>query len=245
MVTRRRRPASGEIDVDEVAPFVEFPELVAAAAYRHDEHVTIVGPTGCGKTTIALELLRLRRNVVIIGTKPKDPTLERLLKSREYVRVTTLPHVSVARRLIVWPRMRSIVDTKTQSAIIGAVMDQAFREGNRTLCSDETHYLAEFLRLAPRLKLWWTQGRSNGLSLVACFQRPAWVPRDAYSSATHLFLFGTADDTDAKALGGIGGLDSSTIRYVVKWLAHDKNRRHEFLYVNTRTGYMVRSRLRK
>ncbi len=237
--------SNAELDVEEIAPFVEFPALVAAMNYRHDEHVTIVGPTGRGKTTIALELLKLRRNVVVIGTKSEDKVLRGLVRSKEYVRSNTLPSPAVARRVIVWPKFTGIDDVETQRRIIAGVFDQAFRERNRTILADELHYLAEFLRMGPRLKLWWTQGRSAGCSLIAGFQRPAWVPRDAYSSATHLFIFGTADDNDAKALGGIGGLNSRTIRYVVQWLEQDPSRFHEFLYVNTRTGYMVRSRLRK
>lgn len=234
-----------EFDVDEIAPVVPWAELVAGMNYRHDESVTLVGPPGRGKTTVGLELLELRRNAVIVATKPKDTMLDQFTKRHGYVRATTLPHVSVARRILVWPKAKNLGSVQMQRDVIAGVLDQVYEEGNRAIFADEVHYLGEFLHMAPRLKMLWTQGRSNGISLIAGFQRPAFVPRDAYTSATHLFMFGSADDTDAKSLGGIGGLDARLIRYVVKWLAADSSRKHMFLYVNSRNGKMVRSRFDK
>lgn len=236
---------AAEPNVDEIAPLVPWADLVATMGYRFDESVTLVGPPGRGKTTVGLQLLELRKNAVIVATKPNDKMLEDYVRTHGYRKALTLPNVAVARRVVVWPKSRNIGGVATQKAVIGRVLDQVYEEGNRAIFADEVHYLAEFLHMGPRLKMIWTQGRSNGISLIAGFQRPAWVPRDAYSSATHLFLFGSADDTDAKALGGIGGLDSKLIRHVVKWLAADASRRHEFLYLNTRTGNMVRSRFDK
>jgi hypothetical protein len=80
---------------------------------------------------------------------------------------------------------------------------------------------------------------------MAGFQRPAWVPRDAYSQATHLFVFGTNDNEDIRSLGGLGGMSTNEIRYAVQWLASDAVRFHQFLYVNTRTGTLARSTLPK
>ncbi len=246
MSPRVREP----VEVEESAPFIEWPTLLASMGYRHDEHVTIVGPTGRGKTTLALSILDMRRNVAIIATKPKgklgDKTLAAVSgRKGPYLPTLTVPSPAVARRFVIWPRMTGIEDTKQQRAIIAAALDQIFQEGNRAVLVDEVHYATEFLGLAPRLKLYWTQGRSLGLSLVAGFQRPAWVPRDAYSAATHLFLFGTNDEQDIRAIGGLGGMSSKEVRSAVAWLAGDASRYHQFLYVNTRTGLIARSSLRK
>ncbi len=242
MSTRARAAA---VDIDEIAPVVPWDDFVPMMQYRHNEHVTIIGPTQRGKTTLGIELLEQRRNVVLIGTKPKDPTLQRVVRDKRYRRMLTVPSVQVARRIVVWPKMRGITDTREQKTIIARVLDDCFEDGNRTVFADEVHYLAEFLHLAPRLKLWWTQGASNGLSLMAGFQRPAWVPRDAYSAATHLFLFGTNDAEDIKSISGLGGANNRAVREVVWWLGADASRHHDFVYLNTRTGQMVRSRFRK
>lgn len=236
-MARRAVLADPETDIE----LVPWAELRRRMDYRHNEHVTIVGPTQRGKTTLAMQIMELRRNAVVIGTKPKDENLARL--TRGYRRSLTVPHVAVARRVLVWPAMRGIDDIGAQRSIIARALDEMFEQGNRAVLADEVHYLTEFLHLAPRLKLWWTQGASNGLSLVAGFQRPAWVPRDAYSSATHLFFFGNADRADAEKIGGLGGLNSATIREAVQWLAGDPSRLRQFVYVNTRTGEVLRSEL--
>lgn len=236
-MVRRAALADPEAEIE----LVPWAELRRRMDYRHNEHVTIVGPTQRGKTTLAMDILEMRRNVVLIGTKPKDANFAHL--ARGYKRTLIVPHVAVARRVLVWPAMRGIDDIGQQRVIIARALDQVFEDGNRALLADEVHYLAEFLHLAPRLKLFWTQGASNGLSLVAGFQRPAWVPRDAYSSATHLYFFGNQDDTDASAIGGLGGLNSRVIREAVKWLAGDPRRLRQFVYVNTRTGEVLRSEL--
>lgn len=243
-----RRTNAATFDIDEVAPFQEWGDLLATMDYRYDEHVTIIGPTGRGKTTLALEVLQARRNVAILATKPvgKDSTLVAVSGKRgPYLRTLSVPSPAVARRFVVWPRMDGIEDTKGQAAVMKSVMDQMFREGNRAVLVDEVHYFTEFLHMGRYLKLWWTQGRSIGLSLVAGFQRPAWVPRDAYSSATHIFIFGTNEREDIRAISGFGGMSTDGVRFAVAWLASDPARFHQFLYINTRTGIIRRSTLRK
>lgn len=234
------RPA---LNIDTVAPFVPWATFTRQLDYRHDEHVTLVGPTGRGKTTLALDLIDRRRYAAVIATKPEDVVLSARLAAAGYMRTETVPPTAIARRFVIWPTMRGMGDIPEQRAVIGQALDTMFRQGNRAVLIDETHYVAEMLRQQARLKLWWQQGRSLGCSLIAGFQRPAWVPRDAYSAATHLFLFGTADDADSRALGGLGGLSSRSIRYAVEYLAADPDRRHDFVYVGTRSGTVLRSRL--
>lgn len=231
------------LDIDKVAPFVPWQQFRRTLDYRPDEHVTLVGPTGRGKTTLALDMIARRRYACVIATKPTDDVLAAKLAAAGYKRTDIVPPVAIARRFVIWPQMRGLVDIPEQRQVIGTALDTMFRQGNRAVLVDETHYVAEMLRQSHRLKLWWQQGRSLGLSLIAGFQRPAWVPRDAYSAASHLFLFGTADDTDSRALGGLGGLSSRHIRYAVEYLAGDPSRKHDFVYVGTRSGTVLRSRL--
>jgi len=65
------------------------------------------------------------------------------------------------------------------------------------------------------------EGRSSGLSLVACSQRPSWLPKSAYSAPTYLVMFSTADPDDLKRLADIGGgLNTRELRREIQLLGH-------------------------
>ena len=82
------------------------------------------------------------------------------------------------------------------------------------------------------------QGRTLGVSVVMCAQRPAWVGQYALSQADHLFLFQTSHTDDLKALGDIAGVSTYTVRQAVSELDAGQ---HECLYVNTRSREMFRT----
>lgn len=212
--------------------------------WRQGEHVSLVGPTGQGKSTLGLALLPRRDFVMVLATKPKDATLDALTRRRarpRYHRVRDLDSRPVdAARLLVWPRFSSSDDIATQSVVMHSALDAAFSEGAWCLFVDELYYLCEMLGLTTMLRLIWQQGRSLGISLVGATQRPAWVPLELYSQATHVFLFRHNDRRDLDRLAGIaaaGDVDPRTIRETVAHLG-----KNQFLYVNTRTGDMLRSR---
>lgn len=206
--------------------------------WRQGEHVSLIGPTGTGKTTLAVQLLPRRRFVAAIGTKPSDPTLQ-TLRSDGYRLVTELPSQGKPPRVIVWPRNRTINrDAKrAQADAIRDTLDAAYSAGGWCVFVDELAYVARSLNLAPELTDLWQQGRAVGVSLIGCTQRPRWVPLDAYSGASHLFLWRTNDADDIRRLAGLNGADTAAVRAIVPKLA-----RYEVLYVNTRDDQMCITR---
>lgn len=106
--------------------------------------------------------------------------------------------------------------------------------------ADETIWLSDKLKLRDELEHLWYQGRTSNVSLIAAAQRPAWVPRAMYSQADHIFLFQTNDHNDLERLGDIGGINIRRVQYEVMHLGS-----HEFLYVGTRTGVLLRSKVSK
>lgn len=206
--------------------------------WEQGEHITLIGPTGSGKTTLALSLLPLRRYVIAYGTKPKDKTLDQLIKRDKWKHIKThdrFPAV-VPRsgfRAVFWPPYRTPADEPRQAWEIGRNLNEAFTRGGFCLFIDETWWFTHKLGMKSWLEALWTQGRSIGLSIVAGTQRPAHIPLLAYDQATHVFFWRDNDERNLKRISGMNGLNARLIQSTVSTLAP-----HEVLYVNTRTSAM-------
>lgn len=216
-------------------PVVPWPAFLGGlrSEWRQGEHVAIVGPTGRGKTTLALAILPVRDWVTIVATKPKDRTLAGLRRSGWRIIRAWPPPVGV-RRVILWPAWRGPRDTARQADAIATALDTMYESGGWAILLDDLQYLMDELRLGSRVTTLLHMARSLNLSVVASTQRPRWVPVSVWNQSTHLFIFGTKDAEDLKRLGGLGGLDARVIRDAVANLD-----RHQVLYVNTRTGYLA------
>ena len=224
------RRVSSEIEI------IEWDEFIDSMRWKQGEHVSLIGPTGAGKTTLALELLPKRRYVVVLGTKPKDSTLSKL-KGQGYETVRKWPeHVSteIHPRMVLWPTFSRPGDAKKQQREIGKALSEIFAQGGWTVFADELRYISQTLKLGGMLELIWQQGRSLGVSLVGGTQRPAHVPLMLYDQATHLFFWRDNDEANLKRIGGLGHIDSKLIRETVGNLP-----KHSTLYLNTRTGRMA------
>jgi energy-coupling factor transporter ATP-binding protein EcfA2 len=212
--------------------------LAERFTWHQGEHVTMVGPTGSGKTTLALALLPLRQYVIAFATKPKDRTMDSLVRSSGWKKVRTwerMPRVLFgACRVVFWPKFTTPADQAGQAYEIGQAMNGAFVQGGWCLFVDELWYMDHVLGLKRMIEALWTQGRSIDLSIVAGTQRPAHVSLLAYDQATHVFFWRDNDERNLTRISGMNGLNARLIRSTVSTLE-----RHEVLYVNTRTGAMV------
>lgn len=215
------------------AGLTPWSDFLARLDWRQGEHLSLIGPTGGGKTTLALQLLPRREWVTVLATKPADPTLNKL-RRQGYKLIEKWPPPALTQRVLLWPRFRGRRDMVPQRAAIAEALTEMFAAGGWCIFVDELSYLSQMLRLDTDLRLLWQQGRALNLTLVGATQRPAWVPLEMYSQATHLFFWRTTDRTDLGRIGGLGGIDPGLVRQRVSRLAP-----HETLYVNTRTGEML------
>lgn len=225
-------------DVDHVS----WSDFLDTLRWGRGEHVSIIGQTGSGKSFLAETLLRQRQYVVSLVTKPKDSTLEKMLRGPDrFARIREWPPPAppdLMPRVMLWPKWVDSRDTMKQAVVMRDALDGVFGENEWTVYVDELAYMVEILNLKGMLRLLWQQGRSLGVSLIGTTQRPAWVPLEMYSQATHLFIFAMPDKRDRERIGGIGRTDPELVRQIVRDLDE-----HVFLYLNTRTGQMLTSKV--
>jgi hypothetical protein len=157
--------------------------------WRQGEHLALVGTTGSGKTFLARSLLRWRKHVVFLKTKPDDIYWGGWRRVREVKRIDPRQHGH-------W-----ILDPafERQWSEFSRAMSMAWTEGGWTVYADEAYYLTS-LGLEDSLVKLLTQGRSKAISVVVGMQRPAWVSRFALSEPTHVFAFRLGDKRDLRAI---------------------------------------------
>ncbi len=189
--------------------------------WQPGEHISIVTPTGGGKTTLAVGLLELRRWVGVLTPKGVDATLRAL-------------HL---RRLLDWPgdrRMTKLLQDDEEAGrvsrfVFGKTVDTykkdwpelhnvyeralggMFRMHGWTCYVDDLKLLCD-MGLGPTLTGWLISARSRGLSLVTAFQFPRRVIRSALDEPTWIFASQTRDATMIDRTAEVLGRPKAEIR---------------------------------
>lgn len=228
--------------------------------WKPGQHVSYIGPTGVGKTTAAISLLeQTEQHAVLIVTKGRDSLVKRLPAERGW-RLARDPEEAFRllkrtpgdwlerrerppQRIVYWPDTGKNVSLARRAELLSwrveAILDRAYERGGMTVGIDETTFASEELGLRRPLVLFWNEGRSSGISIVAGMQRPALVPRSSRSAPTYLGIFRTADPDDLRALAEMAGqADRAQLREEIAALPE-----HHHLLVNTRTGEMFVTRV--
>lgn len=208
--------------------------------WRQGEHVTLIGPTGCGKTTFAESLIPIRRWVVVLACKPRDPVLERWYREGDFRIARVADDLDRPRRrgdhVILWPRGRSPEETEArQMTEFSEALRTIYEVGGWSVYLDELSYITGYLGLDRELRRLWYQGRSLGISVIAAAQAPVHVPRSSLDQVSHLVLWRSPDRQRVRRLIEVAGVaDPGEVEAGLRGL-----RGHEALVVNGRTGELV------
>ena len=209
--------------------------------WRQGQHLSIIGPTNSGKTTLLIELLHARDYVVFCATKPEDPVIASELRKQKFRKIHSWKNRKENEaRLLLWPKYTSIYSKDKQIKEFQYAFDEIFAAGCWTVVIDETWYFTNILKLGRYLENFWCQGRSLDITMVCGTQRPKYVPTMMYDQSTHLFFFRFRDENDLERIGGISWISSKEIRKCVSMLEP-----HEFLYIDSATGEMMISKVNK
>lgn len=195
------------------------------ATWQPGEHLAIVGPTGEGKTTVAVGVLQDRKYVVALDAKGGDSTLA----AAGYSRIEKLPpfgpldyqhwkrwqqvwkDVAEGRdvRLVVGFRARSRAEIARLRKLMFDIIDIIRRSGNWTVFADEFQRLTDprLMRLIVDMVDMLIEARDDGTSIVAAYQAPAWVDKTPSRQARRMIVHSTGDRDMIKNMARSMGRD--------------------------------------
>ncbi len=162
------------------------------------DRVLIVGRTGSGKSTLARVLFYGHRSLVVI-----DPKHEEVL-----ARSITVSTPAEFRRVFPQRATRIVFrpDPEDHRATdVDEVIRRVLTYGNTCLLLHETVDYATPTRIVPSLRRAIKTGRSLGVPVVACSQRPIGLHNDVIAEAEHVFVFDLAIEGDREKVAGIVG----------------------------------------
>lgn len=211
--------------------------------YLPGEHVSVIGPTGWGKTHLQLGLLAATATPelpgIVLAMKPRDSTVRDWARESGFRTVRSWPPAPPVfpwqrgwgGRLagwVLWPRhtFDPDKDDPAHYALFRKAMLDSYKRGKRILFADEAYSLSTELGLTRELITIWTKGRSMSCGLWSATQRPTHVPLWMYSQAHHLFLGNDPDEKARDRFKEIGGIDPQLVKSIVSELP-----KYHWLYI--------------
>jgi hypothetical protein len=228
-------------------PSLSWPEFLDEFVWYQGEHVTAIGPTKSGKTTLFRELMRRARQErthpwqVVTATKRRDEILD-TFRPEGFVKMPSwqVHDAEVFSKVMLAPPLPSAKQKAVQAEAIREALTSVYQQGGWLVLLDELKHIADFLGCKPEVELLLHAGRSNGISVVSAVQRPRHVPLMAYDQADHVFMWESRDSRIRERLAEIGGkTDPDLIEHGLSQLKS----RHHFLYIHLSTGKVIESKV--
>jgi hypothetical protein len=226
--------------------------------WEQGQHVTCIGPTGRGKTTLLVELFDMAPWGATLATKIRDDTMTDAIKQRGWVRTPIWPvdgemkwrdrlrsvDIPKGTHYVYWPKPDDTLQGSLTNQKRHCVnfLNGCYKQGAWGIFIDELYYVNKTLGLEPITSMLYTQARSAGISIFAGSQRPRWVGLQALTQATHLLLFPSRMADDLARMGEMNGQDADRIVALLEGIPYDT---YQFLYVNLWNGEMMISKVDK
>jgi len=199
------------------------------SVWEPGEHVSLIAPTGAGKSTFARGIVSLRKYVIVPDAKGGDSTLD----GYGFQRLTSWPGKDKMGRLLIdnderdrpnrfvvgnIARTAKEIDRLTQT--IESMLTDALEMGNWTLYLDELQIVTDprLMNLRPNIDKILIAARDRGISCVSSFQAPRWVTPTASQMSTWVAVSRTRDTDVVNRLAEILGRPKAEIRGALKGL---------------------------
>ena len=215
-------------------------------AYGHDEkgklraeHMEVEGQSGSGKSYSVGTIMQQRAQrwdtgTIGLITKQTDDSLPLL----GWPVVTTIDELRKYRQALFWPQTTLKGEEREQYheqviyELLSGLWPDPGEVANLLMYFDEVRYLESLSRrLKKMVRMWWREGRSHGISLIAGAQRPLEMVRDMHSEARWKLVFEPADEADMERFAQLLGPPKDW-EPVLRSLDND---RHQFVLRNTAT----------
>lgn len=169
------------------------------------KHAVIVGKTGSGKSQQLLYQAQVcDQPVIILDTKLDDDFLYLARKNQKLVVCDDYRGLSIqlkkddADYIIVRPQEFELAEPKALDNYLSLIYNKS---GDKTVCLDEAYQFHSGAgRAGAGVISLLTRGRSRGLSLVSCTQRPVWISKFLLSESSYFFVYELGQKTDRKAV---------------------------------------------
>lgn len=191
-------------------------------SYGHDEngelrgeHFEVTGQSGSGKSYAIATVLQQRAarwdtSELAVVTKSTDDSIPLLgwpqvssydeLKQRKY------------RQAVFWPQtelkgtQREEYHEQRVYELLDALWPKPGEVANVVVYLDEVRYLEGLSRRMKKLiRMYWREGRSHGISIIAGAQRPVEMVRDQHSESRWKAVFPPADEGDMQRFAELLG----------------------------------------
>ena len=203
------------------------------AIIKQGFHILFCGPTQSGKTVLCRKVTRLHNYAVVLGTKPRDKSLE-AYEQTGYKRIDHWPPTKRdmedqskgEQRYLLWPKITRYEDLWRHRPLYKKAMDSIFVDGNWCLVVDEGLWVAgrKGLNLGDELSAHAYGAASNGVSMHLLVQRPANIPPITWGSCMQALVFHGGNTRDIRELASLGTYQPRAAAQAVQNL-----RGHQFL----------------
>ncbi len=211
-------------------------------------HLLFNGRTRSGKTTLNRIMLRMKKTVLVLGTKPNDPSLDDYVEKEGYLRIDHWPPKPKELKqrgpyeqvkLLLWPDMSAYTDLKRHREIYRAALRDIFVEGNWTVGIDEGLWVCsrKGLDLGDEVSAIAIGGAGNGISQHLVIQRPSGIPVIIHEQSHELYNFRTGNTNDIRELASYTGKSTREFTDAVRGLNRgNPEAGHQFLHAPLTDG---------
>ena len=142
-------------EIGRKAPRVPWDKFVREVlAWNPGEHVGLIGPTGQGKTTLMIALLPLHKYVTVFATKPRDSTMDALIRSKGYTKIKRWNDYMDTEQFpkrVLWPDATKLGSKDRQENVFREALEKIYVAGSWTVALDELRWVTDDLHLRSEI----------------------------------------------------------------------------------------------